>query len=121
MRMDREPQRRVWPVRLAAWGTVLVLAVIAFNVRAGADRIEHGANGAQVNGETSQRLPIWAVVGDERVREMRMVWRFDCDNGRELEAFGVTLRDSVDGFTFSGREFDFEDEREPPATDGWVA
>ena len=122
--MDRAgSQRRVLLVRLAAWGTVLVLAVVAFNVRSGASgrTTEHGANGEQVNGETSQGMPIWAVVGDGRVREIRMAWRFECDNGGELEPFGVTLRDSVDGFEFRGREFSFEDERElPPSEDGWV-
>jgi hypothetical protein len=121
MGVEQESQRRVWPVRLAAWGTVVVLAVVAFNVRTGAGRTEYGANGAQVNGETSQRMPIWAVVGDGRVREMRMAWRFDCDNDAEVRGFGVTLRDSVDGFTFRGRRFGFEDEREIPSADGWTA
>lgn len=116
--------RRVLLVRLAAWGTVLVLAVVAFNVRSGATArvTEHGANGDQLNGETSQGMPIWAVSADGRVREVRMVWRFECDNGGELDPFGVTFRDSVNGFEFDGREFSFADERELPATDdGWVA
>jgi hypothetical protein len=117
-------QRRVWLVRVAAWGTVLVLAALAFNLRSGATArvVENGANGDQVNGETSQGVPIWAVVDGGRVREIRMVWRFECDNGGELEPFGVTLRDSVDGFDFRGREFSFAEERELPASeDGWVA
>lgn len=117
-------QRRVFLVRLAAWGTVLVLAVLAFTLRSGASgrTVEQGANGDQVNGLTSQRVPIWAVVGDGRVRELRMAWRFDCDSGGDLDPVGITLRDSVDGFEFRGREFSYEDERDfPPSEDGWVA
>jgi hypothetical protein len=116
--------RKVLLVRLAAWGTVLLLAVVAFNLRSGATArvVENGANGAQLNGETSQGMAIWAVVEDARVREIRMVWRFECDNGGELDPFGVTFRDSVNGFEFHGREFSFADERELPASDdGWVA
>lgn len=111
-------------MRLAAWGTVLVLAAVAFNLRSGATArvVENGANGDQVNGETSQGVPIWAVVDEDRVREIRMAWRFDCDNGGRLAPFGVTFRDSVHGFEFRGREFSFADEQELPASeDGWVA
>jgi len=111
-------------VRLAAWGTVLVLAVVAFNVRSGASgrTTDQGANGDQVNGETSQYMPIWAVVGNGHVREIRMAWRFDCDRGWEIDPFGVTLRDSVDGFEWNGSGFKFEDERDVRwSDDGWMA
>lgn len=116
-------QRRVFMVRMAAWGTVLVLAVIAFNLRAGASTgTEHGANGPQLNGRTSQGQTIWAVVADERVREIEMNWRFECDNGGELEPFGGTFRDSTDRFDYDGRSFSEEvDDDLPESADGWTA
>jgi hypothetical protein len=115
-------QRRIFLVRLAAWGTVLLLAVVAFNVRAGRSDAEHGANGPQVNGRTSQGLPIWAVTEDGRIREIRMVWRFECDNDGELGAFGLTLRDSVDGFERRDGGWTYDEDDDLPTSDhGWVA
>lgn len=98
-------------IRLAAWGTVLVLAAVAFNLRVGsADEVEQGANGPQVNGRTSQGEPIWAVLDDGRVREIRMQWAMRCDGGRRLDRFGLTARDVKQqdgGFTFTQtRHFD---------------
>jgi hypothetical protein len=114
--------RRVFLVRLAAWGTVLILAVVAFNLRAGASpATDHGANGPQVNGRTSQGRPIWAVMEGDRVREIDITWGFTCDNGGELEPWGGTFRDSTDEFDWNGNEFSFEDRAElPPNESGWV-
>ena len=114
--------RRVLKVRLAAWGTVLVMAVGAFTLRAGASTApDNGANGPQVNGVTEQSKGIWSVSDGDRIRELRMVWRFACENGGEL-TFGMTLRDSVDNFRYRGERFEFTTEEDlPPGGDGWVA
>ena len=109
-------------VRLAAWGTVLVLAVVAFNLRAGAaDDVDHGANGPQLNGRTSQRQPIWSVLEDGRVREIRMVWEMRCADGSRLEPFGVTARDSVESFRHHDGGFSFTERRDLPHADGSIA
>lgn len=111
-------------VRLAAWGTVLVVAAIAFNVRAGAGHeVENGANGPQLNGRTSQGIPIWAVLGEdgEHVREIRMAWRVRCDEGRRIEPFGLVARDSVKGFRSHGDWFAFADTRRFHEGDGWIS
>lgn len=115
-------RRRVWMVRLAAWGTVLVLAVIAFNLRAGSSTGDYqGANGEQLNGSTAQKQAIWAVMDGDKVRELDITWRFECDNGGEIEPWGGTFRDATDHFEWHGSEFSFEDEGELPRTDeGWV-
>jgi hypothetical protein len=115
--------RRIWIVRMAAWGTVLVLAVIAFNLRAGASAgTEHGANGPQLNGRTSQGQPIWAVMEGDRVREVDLTWHFECEGGGSLEPWGGTFRDSTDHFAYDGREFSVNDQGElPESPDGWVA
>ena len=116
-------QRRVFMVRMAAWGTVLLLAVIASNLRAGSsDGADQGANGSQLNGRTSQGLPIWAVVDGTRVHEIRMTWHFDCGDDGELEPFGGTFRESTDEFEFDGRRFEVEvDDDFPEGADGWTA
>jgi hypothetical protein len=115
--------RRTLLVRLAAWGTVLLLAALAFTLRSGASpQVEQGANGPQLNGRTDQGHPVWLVEGDGRVREIRMVWALDCDNDSGLDAYGVTFRDSVDGFAYDGDGFEYAGERDLPAgDDGWVA
>jgi hypothetical protein len=113
--------RGTWRIRLAAWGAVLVLAVVAFNVRAGAaPDVDNGANGEQRNGTTSQGQAIWAVVDGDRVRELSVTWEFTCDGGGELEPFGGTFRSG--DFSYDGREFTIEDRSElPESEDGWVA
>lgn len=109
-------------VRLAAWGTVLVLAAVAFNVRAGAgDEVENGANGPQRNGRTSQGQPIWAVVEDGRVREIRMVWEVRCDEGARIDPFGLTARDSVESFKHDDSGFTFAEVRKFHEGDGWTS
>jgi hypothetical protein len=113
-------QRRIFLVRLAAWGTVLVLAAIAFNLRAGAAEPDNGANGPQLNGETSQKLPIWAVVSDDSVREIEMNWRLECDNGDDVDSWGGTFRAGTDEFDSDGRRFNVKDRFERDATDGWT-
>ena len=110
-------------VRLAAWGTVLVLAAVVTNVRAGAgDEVDHGANGPQLNGRTTQGMPIWAVLDadGERVREIRMVWSMRCDEGREIYPVGLTARDSVSNFKPRPGGFTFAETRAIPDDDGWV-
>lgn len=110
-------------VRLAAWGTVLVLAAIVSTVRAGAgDEVDHGANGPQLNGRTSQGMPIWAVLDADgrRVREIRMVWEMRCDGGREIYPVGLTARDSVSSFKTDDGGFTFAETRAIPDDDGWV-
>ena len=121
--MEREAaiHRRVFLVRLAAWGTVLVLAAIAFNLRAGATEPENGANGPQLNGETDQKLPMWAVVADGEVREIEMKWRLECDNGTDVDSWGGTFRTGTDEFDADGRSFTVRDRFERDATDGWTA
>jgi hypothetical protein len=116
-----DSHRNVWRVRFAAWGTVLVLAVVAFNLRAGASTdVENGANGDQVNGTTNQGRAIWAVMEGERVRELGMTWEFECEDGSELEPFGATFH-SAD-VHHDGKRFRIADEREfPEDPDGWVA
>lgn len=105
-------------IRLAAWGTVLVFAAVAFNLRVGsADEVEQGANGPQVNGRTSQGEPIWAVLADGRVREIRMQWSMRCDNGRRLDPFGLTARD----FKQQDGRFTFAQSREFDEGDGWTS
>jgi hypothetical protein len=117
---DAARLRRVFLVRIAAWGTVLVLAVIAFNVRAGASGPDQGANGAQRNGTTSQGDGVWAVVDGDRVRELGMNWELECDNGSDFESFGGTYQES--DLRFDGRSFRGEDESESRTDDGgWVA
>jgi hypothetical protein len=109
-------------VRLLAWGTVLVVAAIAFNVRAGAGPdVDHGTNGPQLNGHTSQGQPIWAVVEDGRVREIRMVWEVRCDEGARIKPFGLTARDSVKGFRGHEGWFTFADTRRFDEGDGWTS
>jgi hypothetical protein len=111
-------------VRLAAWGTVLLLAVVAFNVRAGAgEEVDQGANGAQLNGRTSQDLPIWAVLDEdgERVREIRMVWKVRCDEGARIKPFGLVARDSVRGFRSRAGWFEFADTRRFDEGRGWTS
>ena len=109
-------------VRLAAWGTVLVMAGLAFTLRAGAtEEVDHGANGAQLDGRTSQGQPIWAVLEDGRVREIRMVWELRCDGGARLKPLGVNARDSVASFRHDGDGFSFEERRDFPDSDGWIA
>jgi hypothetical protein len=114
-------QRRIFLVRLAAWGTVLVLAAIAFNLRAGASEPDNGANGPQLNGETDQKLPIWAVVGDGQVREIEMRWRAECDNGDDVDSWGGTFRAETDEWDANGRRFTVKDRYERDATGGWTA
>ena len=115
-------QRRVFVVRMAAWGTVLLLAVIAFNLRAGSTEADQGFNGPQVNGSTSQGQAIWAASDGDRVREIRMTWAFECDTGGELEPFGGTFRDSTDEFEYDGSRFRVEvDDDFPEGADGWTA
>jgi hypothetical protein len=118
---DAATLRRVFLVRLAAWGTVLVLAVIAFNVRAGASGgTEQGANGEQRNGTTSQHRGMWAVVDGERVRELGMTWDLECDNGSHFKSFSGTYHES--DLRFDGRSLRGDDESESRADDdGWVA
>ena len=112
--------RRVFLVRLAAWGAVLALAVIAFNVRGGTSDPEQGANGEQRDGLTSQGAGMWAVVDGKRVRELGMTWRVECDNGEELDTFSGTFHTS--DLSHEGRTVRAEDERELPGEgDGWVA
>jgi hypothetical protein len=116
-------QRRVFVVRMAAWGTVLLLAVIAFNLRAGASAdTDQGANGPQVNGRTSQGQAIWSIADREQVREIQMSWQFKCEGGGRLEPFGGTFRDSTDHFDYDGAKFKvaIEDEM-PQGKDGWTA
>lgn len=108
-------------VRLAAWGTVLVAAAIAATVRVGADEVYQGANGPQLNGTTSQGLPMWVVEGDGRVREIRMAWRFECDGDMRVRPFGMTAHDNGAGFEQRGRGFRFEDRRGLPGRAGWGA
>lgn len=111
-------------VRLLAWGTVLVVAAIAFNVRAGAgNEVDNGANGPQLNGRTSQGIPIWAVLDEdgERIREIRMAWRVRCDGGQRIDPFGLTARDSVRGFRTHGDWFAFADTRRFDEGDGWMS
>jgi hypothetical protein len=108
-------------VRLAAWGTVLVLAAVAFNVRTGAaEDAGHGANGPQLNGRTSQGAPIWAVVEDG-VREIRMVWKLRCESGAQVDPVGLVAREGVDGFRRRGGGFTFADTREFDEGDGWTS
>lgn len=111
-------------VRLAAWGTVLVLAAVAFNLRTGAaDDVDHGANGPQLNGHTSQGQPIWAVLDADgrRVREIRMVWKVRCDGGEQVDPFGLVARDSVDGFRRRDGGFSFAQTRDFDEGDGWTS
>ncbi|HEX8648592.1 MAG TPA: hypothetical protein VF715_16985 [Thermoleophilaceae bacterium] len=110
-------------VRLAAWGTVLVLAVVAFNLRTGAADVDHGANGPQLNGRTSQGLPIWAVLDSDgqRVREIRMVWRVRCDGGNAIDPVGLVARASADGFRRRDGGFAFAQTREFDEGDGWTS
>lgn len=114
--------RRSLRIRLAAWGTVLVMAVLAFTLRAGAtDEVDHGANGPQLDGRTAQGQPIWAVLEDGRVREIRMVWELRCDDGSRLDPFGVQARDGVESFRHERRGFTFEERRDLPRGDGSIA
>lgn len=115
-------QRRVFMVRMAAWGTVLVLAVIAFNMRAGASAgTDQGANGPQVNGRTSEGQPIWSISEGGKVREIEMSWQFKCDGGGDLTPFGGTFRDSTDGFEYDGARFSASVEDElRQGSDGWT-
>jgi hypothetical protein len=110
-------------VRLAAWGTVLVLAAVAFNLRTGAaDEVEQGANGPQLNGRTSQGQPIWAVAEDGRVREIRMVWKVRCEDGAQVDPVGLIARRGVDGFRPRGASgFTFADSHEFDEGDGWTS
>jgi hypothetical protein len=110
-------------VRLAAWGTVLVLAAIAFNVRAGSGDVDQGANGPQLNGRTSQGLPIWAVLDQEgeRVREIRMVWKVRCEDGQAIDPVGLVARDSVKSFRHRAGGFTFGETREFDEGDGWTS
>jgi hypothetical protein len=111
-------------VRLLAWGAVLVVAAIAFNVRAGAgDEVDNGANGPQLNGRTSQGQPIWAVLDQdgERVREIRMIWKVRCDGGGRVDPFGLTARDSVRGFRSHDGWFAFADVRRFDEGGGWTS
>lgn len=106
-------------VRLAAWGSVLVAAAVAFNLRAGTEGADAGANGPQLNGRTSQHLPMWVVAGDQgRVREIRMAWRFRCERGGTIAPFGMVARAGTAGFEAHGSRFTFEDSRELPHGDG---
>lgn len=110
--------RRVWRVRLAAWGTVLVMAVVAFNVRTGAPDPDEGANGPPRNGTTDQGEAVWAVA-DERVREFGITWEFGCDDGTELREFSATYRQGQ--LRYDGRSFRATDEsRLRGGRDGWV-
>ena len=108
-------------VRLAAWGTVLVAALLAATLRVGATDGHPGANGPQVNGTTSQGLPMWVVADGDRVREIRMAWRFRCDQGEKIRTFGVTARENVPGFDRRGGGFHFEDGRDLATRSGWTA
>jgi hypothetical protein len=106
-------------VRLAAWGTVLVLALIAATVRVGADEVYEGVNGPQLNGTTSQGRAFWLVAADGRVREVRMVWRFRCEGGMRVEPLGMTARDTGAGFDqLDGGRFRFADRRHLAGRDG---
>ena len=108
-------------VRLAAWGTVLATAAVAATARVGAGEVDHGANGPQLNGTTSQGLPMWLVADGDRVREIRMAWRFSCDQGERIESFGMTARENVPGFERRAAGFHFEDDRDLPTRSGWTA
>lgn len=110
--------RRVLLVRLAAWGAVLVLAVVAFNVRAGASDPDQGANGEQRNGTTSQGEGIWVVTGGDRVQEVGLTWEFACSDG-SFEKVAGTFR--ARDLHRDGRSFWSEDEGVVgPEKDGWV-
>lgn len=113
-------QRRVFLVRLAAWSTVLVLAVIAFNIRAGANPPDQGANGLQLNGTTEQGQPLWVVTDGENVRGIDLKWKLRCDNGETIQSWGGTFRAGTDEFDFDGPRFSIEDRHTSDATDGWT-
>ncbi len=107
----------MWLVRLAAWGTVLVMAVVAFNVRTGASAPDR--RGELRNGRTDERAPVWAVVDGETVQELGITWDFECEDGTELRKFSATFGPGQ--LRREGRQFRATEGstlREAP--DGWV-
>jgi hypothetical protein len=80
------PKRAVLLMRLAVYGTVLVLAGGVYALRAGRAPDDAAANGghtveAELAGRTSERLPVQMSLVDGQIRRLHVRWRMSCENG----------------------------------------
>jgi hypothetical protein len=79
------PKRAVLLMRLAVYGTVLVLAAGVYALRAGRTPDDAAANGGhtvegQLAGRTNERLPAQMLLVDGEIRRLHVVWQMSCQN-----------------------------------------
>ena len=78
---EANARRAVFLLRFGIWSLVAVLAVVALKLRAAHAEQDAPDPGVQLNGATSQGMPIWARVEDGRVVTVKMSWRPRCARG----------------------------------------
>ena len=105
------PKRAVLLMRLAIYGTVLILAAGLYALRAGRAPDDAAANGghtveAELSGRTNERLPVQVSLVSGEIREVHMRWRMTCENERHTNPsavhFGSAYGDRIErrGSTF---------------------
>jgi hypothetical protein len=98
-------RRTVFLLRFGIWVLVVVLAVVAFHLRAvRAAQGEHEPS-RQLNGVTSQGMPIWATVDGGRVVTVQMNWRASCRHETGSFPWPATFSEPADAFVRDGRRF----------------
>jgi hypothetical protein len=117
------PRRLVLVVRLAVSGTVLLLALGVYFLRAGHDGPAVAPPVMRMTGATSQGLTrVWAVNNGGHIDGVHIVWRLRCTNGATWPApMGVAFHDPADRFKRDGRSFSVNSEFAYPPKGGWIA
>ena len=118
--------RVVFLVRLAVYGTVALLAIAVYFVRANrADPVEPTAPadaGVQMNGTTSHGTAMWVIKREGRITQVHVNWpELACTGRARWPAFDRTLGEWQPTFHRHGPHFTVADTHSlPPGADGWV-
>ncbi|MEA2396766.1 MAG: hypothetical protein QOK25_322 [Thermoleophilaceae bacterium] len=117
------PRRLVLLVRLAVYGTVLLLALGVYFLSLGHDAPAVASPGRQMTGNTSQGLTrVWAVNNGGHIDGVHIVWKLRCTNGATWPApLGVAFHDPADRFRRDGRTFSVSSEFAYAPKGGWIA
>jgi hypothetical protein len=105
------PKRAVLLMRLAIYGTVLIVAAGVYALRAGPAPDDAAANGghtleAQLAGRTNERLPVEMSLVDGEIRRLHVRWQMTCENERQTNPSGISFSsDHGDRFERHGTAF----------------
>jgi hypothetical protein len=101
--------RSVFGMRLAVYGTIVVIAALLLALRATGDDSHAGLGRAIFHGQTPEGLLVAMTVEDGRAGSAYMRWRMTCDVDRTPEISTIRFgRQFGDRFTQRGSAFSFE-------------